>query len=318
MINVKYYEQRSAYDADKSKLILPNLSLCKDTGEVFYNPKPHDYSHDYLTFVAEEDGTFKFGAYSSDGMYYSIDDGITWNNLPNGETTPIISAGTKIIWKGRSYPSYEAGSGHFSSTGRFTVQGNPMSIINGDNFIGKTYLGNGGFSYLFNGASGLTQAHNLILPTMNLPKIYCYVSMFYGCTSLTTAPELPATTLADECYLSMFKGCTSLTNAPALPATILYERCYESMFEGCTSLTTAPELPATTLAEDCYKYMFQGCRNLNSITCLATDKSASGCTNQWVNNVSATGTFYKNPNMTSWGTGISNIPYGWTVEDYQQ
>ena len=34
--------------------------------------------------------------------------------------------------------------------------------------------------------------------------------MFYGCTSLTTAPELPATTLESYCYYCMFNGCTSL------------------------------------------------------------------------------------------------------------
>ena len=28
----------------------------------------------------------------------------------------------------------------------------------------------------------------------------CYSSMFYGCSSLTQAPELPATTLAYSCY----------------------------------------------------------------------------------------------------------------------
>lgn len=39
---------------------------------------------------------------------------------------------------------------------------------------------------------------------------YCYYYMFYGCTSLTTAPSLPATTLADSCYSSMFRGCTSI------------------------------------------------------------------------------------------------------------
>ena len=29
---------------------------------------------------------------------------------------------------------------------------------------------------------------------------YCYNRMFYGCSSLTQAPSLPATTLADYCY----------------------------------------------------------------------------------------------------------------------
>jgi hypothetical protein len=34
--------------------------------------------------------------------------------------------------------------------------------------------------------------------------------MFRGCTSLTVAPELPATTLVNYCYGYMFYGCTSL------------------------------------------------------------------------------------------------------------
>ena len=72
---------------------------------------------------------------------------------------------------------------------------------------------------------------------MDVPE-YCYRDMFYGCTSLTQAPELPATTLGNECYLSMFNGCTSLTKAPELPATTLAEYCYYNMFRGCTNITS--------------------------------------------------------------------------------
>jgi hypothetical protein len=36
---------------------------------------------------------------------------------------------------------------------------------------------------------------------------YCYYSMFQSCTGLTTAPALPATTLADSCYYQMFSNC---------------------------------------------------------------------------------------------------------------
>ena len=87
------------------------------------------------------------------------------------------------------------------------------------------------------------------------------------------------------------------------------------MFNDCTSLVTAPVLPATTLAEDCYSNMFAGCTNLNNITCLATDISATDCTNYWVYNVASNGTFIKNPSMTSWTTGESGIPNGWTVQN---
>mgnify|MGYP007056168364 CR=1 FL=1 len=89
--------------------------------------------------------------------------------------------------------------------------------------------------------------------------------------------------------------------------------CYSFMFHGCTSLTTAPALPATTLASGCYDRMFQGCTSLTRIECLATDISATGCTASWVDNVAASGTFVKDPNMTSWTTGTSGIPSGWTV-----
>ena len=139
--------------------------------------------------------------------------------------------------------------------------------------------------------------------------------MFNGCTSLTTAPELPATTLTNYCYRSMFNGCTSLVTAPELPATTLAESCYANMFEGCTNLTTAPNLPATTLTQGCYWEMFGGCTSLNSITCLATDISASRCTNVWVTNVAANGTFTKASSMTSWTTGVSGIPDNWAIQD---
>lgn len=39
---------------------------------------------------------------------------------------------------------------------------------------------------------------------------YCYYNMFSGCTSLTQAPALPATTLAGSCYYNMFRNCSSL------------------------------------------------------------------------------------------------------------
>ena len=51
--------------------------------------------------------------------------------------------------------------------------------------------------------------------------------MFTGCSSLTKAPELPATELKEGCYLNMFNECTSLIQAPELPATVLDNSCYD-------------------------------------------------------------------------------------------
>ena len=148
------------------------------------------------------------------------------------------------------------------------------------------------------------------LPATTLAE-YCYDSMFENCTSLTTAPELPATTLAIGCYNQMFSSCSKLTTAPALPATTLAGDCYERMFEVCTSLVNAPELPATTLADYCYRYMFYDCRKLNSITVYANDVSATDCTTDWLSGVASTGTF-RNLGSATYSRDVSGIPTGWT------
>ena len=140
--------------------------------------------------------------------------------------------------------------------------------------------------------------------------------MFQGCSSLTTAPALPAESLAERCYANMFSECEKLSTAPALPSTTLAPGCYKKMFSDCSSLTTAPTLPATKLESECYYNMFSYCGNLSSITCLATDISAPGCTDNWVESVSGSGTFTKASGMTGWSTGNKGIPSGWPVVDY--
>ena len=169
------------------------------------------------------------------------------------------------------------------------------------------------YSDMFQDCTSLTVAP--ALPATRLAD-YCYSSMFQNCSSLTIAPVLSATTLAVGCCLDMFNVCTSLTTVPAtLPATTLADYCYKEMFSGCTSLTNAPALPAPTLADYCYIQMFFQCSSLNSVTCLATSISEIYIY-RWLYGVSANGTFTKAAGVTSWGTGISGIPSGWTVKDY--
>ena len=90
------------------------------------------------------------------------------------------------------------------------------------------------------------------------------------------------------------------------------------MFYKCSSLTKAPALPATTLSNGCYQYMFSGCQSLKEVRVSATTTAYSALEN-WLNNVSATGDFYCDPNATIFPSGISGIPSGWTrrnIADY--
>ena len=95
-----------------------------------------------------------------------------------------------------------------------------------------------------------------------IPCDFCFYGLFFNCTALTSAPELPATELTNRCYSWMFAGCTSLKTAPELPAMVLADWCYSFMFYGCTSLKTAPKLPAKELKYHCYDSMFSGCSSL--------------------------------------------------------
>ena len=260
------FEDHNAYQqATFDHTNTPNVSLCEDNYKIYYTPalQPHDYSQDYLTFTAIESGTFTF---SGNNINYSLDNGSTWVELESDTNTPTISAGDKITWKSTLTPASSKGIGTFSSTGNFSVEGNAMSLLYGDNFVEQTSLSgkNDAFESLFSGCNKMISAENMLLPATTLSD-YCYYCMFYGCTSLTTAPELPATTLTLYCYSCMFQNCTNLMTAPQLPAKRAAQACYYYMFHGCISLTTAPELPATVLASNCYRFMFKSCTNLTTV-----------------------------------------------------
>lgn len=240
----------------------------------YYKPAEQgtDWSQEYLTFLALEDGTFKNG-YSA--MDYSLDGGQTWASLAANTPTPTVTAGSKIMFRGE-----QSAINVFSSTGQFEAMGNPLSMVYNDNFSTVTDISsvNRCLQCLFSGSTGITNAENLSLRASTL-GMYSYDSMFSGCTSLAKAPELPATTLANSCYHNMFKGCTSLATAPELTVTTLDYGCYAAMFDGCTSLTTAPELPATTLVSHCYNSMFNGCTSLTTAPELPATTLSDSCYN---------------------------------------
>ena len=251
-----------------------------------------DYSQDYLTFTVLTDGTIPWKSIGS-GMEKEISyriNGGSWTSITAGSDVTIsVNAGDVIELKGnnQTYAKDKYNySGFDGGTATFNISGNIMSLIYGDNFVGKTTMsGSYNFCSLFKQSKAVS-AENLILP---------------------------ATSLTECCYRAMFSKCTTLEVAPALPATTLAPYCYYYMFEDC-AITSAPELRAPTLVSNCYGNMFTGCRSLNYILCLAVDKSASNCLTNWVSRVSSTGTFVKKASVT-WTTGNSGIPTNWTVVD---
>ena len=230
---------------------------------------PTTAGDDYLTFTAVEAGSsVTLNVSSGSNLQYNL----------NGAGWESYTAGTQINLDKDDYVRFCGKdttfnpSNHVSMGGKVACSGNVMSLRLNDGEVQG--LSNYCFQYMFSGCTSLTTAPEL--PATSLAS-NCYNNMFSGCTSLTTAPVLPATTLAETCYNYMFEGCTSLTTAPALPATLLESYCYNSMFKGCRSLTTAPNLPATTLEDSCYNYMFSGCENLTTAPELPATTLAYNC-----------------------------------------
>ena len=282
-----------------------------------------DYNNQYLTLVAKGSGNIQFEVTSGQTYYYSTNNGSSWNSATSA-TTIAVNNGDRVMMKGELVPNTSSwqGIGSFSSTtAQFELEGNPMSLLFGNNFSGQTSLSGKNLAIcdLFYGCKTLTSIQNLKLPATTL-SIDCYAAMFSGCTALTAIPDglLPATTLAEMCYTNMFQDCTSLTTVPTdlLPATTLSNTCYRYMFSRCTSLEKAPKLLAETLTTSAYYGMFSGCTMLNEITCYATDISANQCTRNWVVGVASNGTFYKSAEMEDWSRSTSGIPVNWNVEDY--
>ena len=267
-----------------------------------------------LKFTATGNSTLGFAShdtnpeleYSYDGRNWTV-----WSEGANAYADIAINDGKCVYVRGNNPNRFNTGSSNytqFKMTGSLACEGNIMHLLSYENDI-ISLKGNYCFTRLFYGCTSLTAAPEL--PATNC--LYsCYSYMFYGCTGLTSAPELPATALGDYCYNWMFGYCRNLTAAPALPATTLASGCYNSMFRQCTSLTSAPELPATALANSCYSYMFNSCKSLKLITMLATNISASNYLSNWVSGVSATGTFTKKAGV-SIPSGVSGIPAGWNV-----
>ena len=292
-----------------------------------------DYENQYFTAIPHVRTAFEFrqNGNAGDGypIQYSLDEGVTWQTVSNNTQYPFVEAGQKIMWKAHARPYNSTGQdpkgcGYFYSTNQvgqnqpplrifagedYTVEGNIMSLVYGDDFRGKkdlSEIGDHAFMELFQ-AQGYRYADNLILPATGLttscyekmfaksfgnnlllpPKVlpaknlasYCYFDMFRYNSEMTTVPTLSATSLASGCFERMFANCSSITSVPInyLPFTSLRYYCYSGMFQGCTSLTTAPLLPATTLANGCYSGMFQGCTSLTTAPQLLATTLGSEC-----------------------------------------
>ena len=236
----------------------------------------------YVTFTAEGEQKFMMtttGDYDLSGKFqYSVNEG-KWENVV--KDTEVLFGGTNgnLRLRGTNKNGTATDDSNYSTI-IFTVPSVKVACTGDIRTLldYKTYktvaTDQAKFCDLFFNCNALTSAPQLPATTL---ASKCYSYMFSGCTNLKSAPELPAKTLAYSCYSYMFNGCTSIESAPALPATTLAVYCYNSMFNNCTNLKSAPELSAKELASYCYLGMFYKCTSLESAPKLPATTLKDNC-----------------------------------------
>ena len=174
----------------------------------------------YVTFKAEEAQTFKMtttGTYEIKGLEYSVNNG-DWATVEAGTEVPFGGDKGDLRLRGTN-TNGTADDLSLISTIEFT-EANVNVACTGDI---RTLLDWRNYNKVETGKAR-------------------FCGLFYYCSVLTSAPELPATKLADFCYNQMFSYCTNLVSAPVLPATTLADYCYYLMFTNCKKLSTVTML----------------------------------------------------------------------------
>lgn len=230
----------------------------------------------YLCFTALEDGTFSFtiqsGVTTGKVSYisYSVDNGATWvktNNVASTEvviTTPTIQAGNKVYWKGfgtaMSYGINANQQTVVSSTGKFDISGDILSLLYDNNFVNYNVTKNQNYTFyrLFKGTQ-VVDASAMIFPH-DAGKTSQYGGMFQNCTELISAPsEIPATTQSvTSCFDYTFDGCTKLVNAPVIKTKNIGGR---GMFRNCISLVSVAQIALDASGVNLREF-FRGCTSL--------------------------------------------------------
>ena len=249
----------------KNKISVSGINVANwNTGTIINDGKAELYAP-YVTFKAEAEQKFKmttYGGYSISGLQYSVNGGDWKTVVAGGEGVTFGGTNGDLRLRGTNIKGTASGL-------------NAYSTITFTNDVNVTCTGD---------IRTLLDWRNYSTVNTQNAK-FCF--LFKRCSVLTSAPDLPATTLGYYCYFKMFEDCTSLTSAPELKATALADYCYFSMFRGCTSLTSAPKLTATELTYYCYSNMFYNCTKLSTVTMLAPSdqiSKATSCCDNWLYN----------------------------------
>ena len=217
-----------------------SVSTTNKNKNVFVKQQPLEKDYFTIEVISGNANSHLYLSYTNEVIYSYSKNGGDWITHTSGSTGQtdfsLLNSGDIIKVKAVNiHNNYDRNNKmrqiRFSSVNcKFKVKGYLTSLVYGDSFENQTVLPNeiysgtsSAFQYLFLNCTGLVDASELILPDTLL--IGMYYNTFKGCTSLTIAPELTATTLVNRCYYYMFDGSTSLNYIKCLATDLSATDC---------------------------------------------------------------------------------------------
>lgn len=193
------FATEAEYNAASADLPTPNIILIEENmgnadGGIILNKyvePTHNYANDYLTIVAQSDGFVRpYMVGNRNNAYYSVDGGETWTKCSDWDIDDIpVSNGDRVLFKNTtdyvdtdSNNTIQVCDSNYD-TAPCILEGNIMSFIYGDNFVGQTTFPSVGgyvspFGMLF-GDCNITDLSNLVIPATVIPTGY-FTSTFKG------------------------------------------------------------------------------------------------------------------------------------------
>ena len=202
----------------KNKVTIGDVTVAEwTTGEITGGKA--EYNPDF-TFKADAEQKFKMitkGNYTISKLQYSVNNG-DWNDVVANEEVTFGGTNGDLRLRGTNTNGTASGKDAYST---ITFTNDVKVACTGDI---RTLLDWKNYS------------------TVNTQNArFCH--LFQDCTVLTSAPELPATTLAENCYFHMFYKCTKLSTVTMLAPSDQISKtticCFDWLYNAGTDETVS-------------------------------------------------------------------------------
>ena len=262
--------------------------------------------------------------FSSTGNVEANGDLMRIINKDRGEATAIPDNGFRNLFNGMSTlkkaPAISATTyGNYCCTTMY--QGCGLTDLSNFKISNPTFPSGSGrqFFGMFLGCRLLTSANieNIFNKETLVNASNAYNQMFAYCSGLSATPEFTITNTLDGEFTGMFQNCSALTDISKIHfnATTINAGTFMNMFQNCTSLKEGLDIRnATSIGTNAISNMYNGCTSLN-VAYAPTVTWNTAKSNNWLNNVAATGTLYADESIINSipTSNASGCPTGWNM-----